>query len=276
MQRRHTARHLLARGGVAAVGGALMLTGLYPLLPHAVRVVKHDAPSLRSVFAEWGWAALASLARPLGFLPLAGAHVRGPRPVIVLHGYAMNRANFALLARRLAAAGLGPVYGFEYWTLGRVARASHQLADFVAEVRAQTGAAQVDVIGHSMGGVVARYYVAFGGGDGVVAHLVTLGSPHLGSDLSALGLGHARRELVAGSHLLERLAVAPPPAHTRVTSIWSRADELVPGARQTPLAGAETILVDDIGHVGLLASGRVAHAIIARLQTASPSSPARS
>ena len=243
-----------------------MFTGLYPLLPHALRIARRDAPPLRELLAEWAWAFAASVARPLGFLPLAGARGAGPRPVILLHGYAMNRANFALLARRLAAAGLGPIYGFEYWSLGRTSRAARQLADFVAQVRAATGAADVDLVGHSMGGVVARYYVAFAGGDPVVAHLVTLGSPHAGSEMSAYGVGHARRELVAGSRLLDRLAAAAPPAHTRVTAIWSTADALVPGGRQAPLAGADTVMFERLGHLGLLASARVAREVVLRLR----------
>ncbi len=266
MQRRHSARHLLARGGVAAVSHALMFTGLYPLLPHAVRALRRDPPALRALFSEWGWAMAASLARPLGFLPLPGAQAHGPRPIIVLHGYAMNRANFALLARRLAAAGLGPIYGFEYWTLGRTSRAARQLAEFVAEVRAATGAREVDLIGHSMGGVVARYYIAYAGGDDVVAHLVTLGSPIRGSELSAYGIGHARKELVAGSRLLERLAAAPAPLHARVTSMWSRDDALVPGTNQTALPGGETVVFAGLGHLGLLASAEVAREIIARVK----------
>jgi len=102
---------------------------------------------------------------------------RGPRPIILLHGYAMNRANFFTLAYRLRAAGLGPVFGFEYWTLGRIAAGARQLGWFVDEVRAETGATEVDVIGHSMGGVVARYYVTFAGGDPFVKNVITLGSP---------------------------------------------------------------------------------------------------
>src|SRR6476659_335655 len=122
MQRRHSMRHLLWRGGVAAVGNAMMFSGFYPLLPHALRVAQGGDPSnlrpVRAALAEWGAAIAASVARPVGFLPLPGARVVGPRPVIVLHGYAMNRANFVPLACRLARAGLGPIIGFEYWTLG--------------------------------------------------------------------------------------------------------------------------------------------------------------
>lgn len=268
MQRRHSLRHLLWRGGVAAVSNALMVTGVYPALPHAWRsLARHDVGErpLRAVLAEWGLSLLLSAARPAGFLPLPGARTRGPRPIIVLHGYAMNRANFWPLARRLRAAGLGPIYGFEYWTLGRTAAAARQLRWFVDEVRAKTGAAEVDVIGHSMGGVVARYYAALAGGDGAVRNLITIGSPHSGTEISKIGIGHPTRELVLGSALLTRIAAAPPLAHTRLTVVWSRADALVPGTRQLAIPGAEVLMFPDLGHVTLLASRRVAAALIERL-----------
>jgi pimeloyl-ACP methyl ester carboxylesterase len=210
--------------------------------------------------------AALSAVRPAGFLRLPGASQRGPRPVIVLHGYAMNRANYLPLAFRMARAGLGPIFGFEYWTLGRIAAGARQLGWFIDEVLAQTGADSVDVIGHSMGGVVARYYVSFAGGDGIVKNLVTLGSPHSGTDVSAVGIGHPTRELLLGSKLVTRLAAAPPPKHTKMTVIWSRGDALVPGAQQRPLPGAEVIMYEDLGHVALLGSRRVAAEIIERLR----------
>jgi xanthine/CO dehydrogenase XdhC/CoxF family maturation factor len=67
---------------------------------------------------------------------------------------------------------------------------------------------------------------------------------------------------------MARLAAAPPPETTKITSIWSRGDALVPGARQAPLPGAETIMYDDLGHVALLGSRRVAREIIERLRSA--------
>ena len=274
---------------MAAVSQAMMFTGMYPLLPHALRALQGDrrAWPLRTALAEWGMSMLVSAARPAGFLPLPGATNRGPRPVIVVHGYAMNRANFVPLAFRLARAGLGPIVGFEYWTLGRTAAAARQLAWFIDHVQTMTGAAEVDIVGHSMGGIVGRYYVAFGGGDGVVKNLVTLGSPHGGTDLAAAGVGAPTRELLMGSKLLQRLAFAGAPRKTRVLTIFSRCDVFVPAARQLEVPGAERIVYDDLGHVALLGSRRVAREIIARLaepsevsapapRTASPSSRARS
>jgi len=269
MQRRHSVRHLFWRGGVAAVSQAMMFSGLYPLVPHALRALAKQSLGMRpvrSAFAEWGIAAALSVARPAGFFRLPGARGHGPRPIIVLHGYAMNRANFLPLSYRLARAGLGPIFGFEYWTLGRVAAGARQLGWFVDQVLAATGAAEVDLVGHSMGGVVARYYISFGGGDGIVKHAITLGSPHAGTDLSAVGIGHPTHELLLGSQLVKRLAAAPAPQYTKLTLIWSRADALVPGAIQPAVPGAEVIMYDDLGHVALLGSRRVAADVIERLR----------
>src|SRR5262245_35343470 len=252
MQRRHSMRHLAWRGTVAAVSQAMMFSGLYPLLPHALRAYqKRNVGSLRTTLAEWGMSMAVSAVRPVGFLPLPGARQEGPRPIIVIHGYAMNRANFVPLAFRLARVGLGPIVGFEYWTLGRVAAGARQLAWFVEHVQATTGSPQVDIIGHSMGGVVGRYFVQLLGGDGAVANLVTIGSPHIGTDVSELGIGHPTRELMIGSTLVQRLAAAPAPRDTRVTMIFSHADALVPASTQMALdiPRSERIVYDDLGHV---------------------------
>jgi pimeloyl-ACP methyl ester carboxylesterase len=254
------------RGLIAALSDVAMATGVYPLVPHAALALsKGSTGTLRVALHEWRTAIAMSAARPLGFLPLPGENGHGPRPIIVLHGYAMNRANFRPLARRLEAAGLGPVLGFEYWTLGKTSTAAKRLAEYVEEVRARTESDEVDIIGHSMGGVVGRYYVSLLGGDGAVANLITLGSPHAGTDVSPVGIGRPGKELFGGSALVQRLEAAPRPTRTRMTVIWSRADALVPGAWQTPLPGAEVIVYDDLGHVALLGSRRVAGEITARL-----------
>ncbi len=251
------------------VSHAMLISGVYPLVPHVWRALarrEYGTLPVRAALTEWGVSLALAAARPAGFLELPGSATKGPRPVILLHGYAMNRANFLPLAYRLRRAGLGPIFGFEYWTLGRTAAAARQLGWFVDQVREATGATEVDLIGHSMGGVVARYYLALAGGDRYVKNLITLGSPHAGTDVSAIGVGHPARELLLGSKLLARVSAAPPLQHARMTLIWSRADALVPGARQLALPNAEVIMFDDLGHVALLGSRRVANEIIKRLR----------
>lgn len=266
-------RQLAWRGALAAAAGTAMVTGVYPLVPHLLMAASRrrkdraaPAGQVGVALREWATAVAMTAARPLGFLPLPGHGGHGPRPIIVVHGYAMGQANFRPLARRLAAAGLGPILGFEYWSLGKTGSAARKLGDLIEDVRARTGAAQVDVIGHSMGGVVGRYFVTLLGGDGVVANLITLGSPHRGTDVSAVGFGRPAKELLLGSTLIQRLDAAPQPTRTRLTVVWSRSDALVPGSRQARVTGADELLYDDLGHLGLLTDPRVAAALIDRLR----------
>ena len=271
-QRKHSVGALLWRSVIAAVSDVAMASGVYPLVPHAGLAFsrwRKERPSqssqVRVALREWATAVKMSAARPLGLLPLPGERGRGPRPIIVLHGYAMGRANFRPLGRRLFKAGLGPVLGFEYWSLGKTGEAARALADYVEEVRTATECDQVDLIGHSMGGVVARYYVSLLGGDGVVANLVTIGSPHSGTDVSAIGIGHPGRELLLGSSMMQRLEAAPVPERTKMTVVWSRADALVPGKRHAHVEGVDELVYDDLGHLCLLTDERVAAAIVERL-----------
>ncbi|HUH04618.1 MAG TPA: alpha/beta fold hydrolase [Kofleriaceae bacterium] len=259
---------------VAAVSNGAMATGLYPAVPHVAVALQRrragasaPAVALRHVAREWAVSVAMSAARPLGFFDLPGRRGQG-RPVILVHGYAMNRANFVPLAARLARAELGPVLGFEYWSLGRVASAARRLSTYVDGVCAATGSDTVDIIGHSMGGIVGRYYLTLGSGARRVRNLVTLGTPHRGADLSGVGFGRPSRELLPGSAFLQRLGAAPIPPTARVTAIWSHSDCLVSSNRNARLqgAGVEEIVFDDLGHLSLLASRRVAAAVIDRLR----------
>jgi triacylglycerol lipase len=250
-----------------------MIAGVYPLVTSAgVRSIRRrsgqgGALPAAMVAAEWALSIAVNAARPLGLLglPVGWAPRRGPRPIVLIHGYAMSRAGFLLLARRLHRAGLGPIYGFEYWTLGTVADAARQLGAYVEAVAEAHAADKVDVIGHSMGGVVARYYATLGGGAARIARLVTLGSPHRGTETSLFGLGRPTKELLPDSPLVARLERAGLPDGVAMTVIWSRADSLVWCERQAHCRGAEEIVYDDLGHIALLASRRVARQIIERL-----------
>jgi triacylglycerol lipase len=288
VRQRQSRRQLLWRAALAATSNLAMVTGLYPLGPAALRSLGRrggGAAQLRGrgrLATEWALGMAVSAARPLGYVaPVWRGRRRGPRPVVLVHGYAMSRAYFLLLSARLSASGLGPFYGFEYWTLGKVASAARRLGAFVEELCRFHQVDSVDLIGHSMGGVVARYYVALGGGAGRVRHLVTLGAPHSGTEVSYFGVGRPVHELMPGSALLARLEVTALPAGVEALAIWSRGDAMVWSEAQAHLPGARMVSFDDLGHLGLLASRRVAREVAAFLRpaeaarTGSPSSTAR-
>ena len=277
MQRRHRWRHLAGRALVATGFHAAVVTGIYPALPHAAvarirrkRHLGHPPHEVRTLVEEVLATAVVHAARPVGLvgLPLILPQTAGPRPVILVHGLFMSRMNFVWLAQKLRLAGLGPIAGFEYWTLFSVRQSARELGDFVEEVCQRSGATHVDLVGHSMGGIVCRTYTQLDPrAAGRVAHVATIGSPHRGGalDRSPLGgLGQGVRDLGVGSDLLGELAATPIPAGVRAVNIWSWGDALVPGRRFAEWPGAEDIEYDDLGHTALLFSPRVARELIVR------------
>ena len=124
-----------------------------------------------------------------------------PRPVVLVHGTFENRYdNWASLSPKLRLAGycvFALDYGVDRTSLlglppgvkgtGDLRASAKELAAFVDRVRTATGAAKVDLVGHSQGGVMARQYLRFEGGATKVARLVTLGATHHGTTLGGLG-----------------------------------------------------------------------------------------
>lgn len=196
----------------------------------------------------------------------AGEATGGRHPVILLHGFGMNRTNWLWLGRRLAARGIGPLYGTTYFSPQSVRRSALALRDFIEHVLEREDARRVDIVAHSLGGVVARYYIERLSGAKRVGRLVTIASPHRGTLLGRLGVVPSARELTAGSRLLDDLGTPRPGV--AYTSIWSRADNVVVPADSASIAPAgEDRVFDDLGHLSLLLSPRVLAAVAERLAT---------
>ena len=187
-------------------------------------------------------------------------------PVILLHGFAMNRTQWMYMARRLRRLGHGPIYGLNYFSLSRVGEAGKRLDRFIEHVRALEHAAVVDIVAHSMGGLVARYYIERMGGAEKVERLITIGTPHQGTRFGRFGIGlPGASDLVGGSPLLTDLGPVRPGA--AYTSIWSRADAVIqpPESASIAPAGLDEVF-DDLGHLSLVLSPRVVDVIDARLR----------
>lgn len=110
-----------------------------------------------------------------------------PDPVIIVAGTGGPAFYYEPLRARLDLAGYRSwTFQLPYLGAGDIAASARELGSFVAAVRAQTGAARVDLIGHSQGGIVARQYVKFNGGASSVDSLIMFGAPNHGSLLANL------------------------------------------------------------------------------------------
>ncbi|WP_460063992.1 esterase/lipase family protein [Streptomyces sp. YKOK-I1] len=118
-----------------------------------------------------------------------------PRPVVLVHGTLGNSIdNWLSLAPYLEDRGYC-VYSLDYgqlpgvplfYGLGPIDKSAEQLSVFVDKVLSATGAAKADLVGHSQGGMMPRYYLKFLGGAAKVNALVGLAPDNHGATLSGL------------------------------------------------------------------------------------------
>ena len=197
---------------------------------------------------------------------LLGDVVAAGTPIILVHGMVDNRSIFTLLRRALLRRGFGRVITLNYSPLAQDVRSvGLRLSRLVEQTCEETGYERVHVIGHSLGGVVARYYVQRLGGDARVHTLCTLGSPHSGTHTARLLPQHFVRQLRPGSAIMRELAEPAPGCQTRFVAFWSDLDQMVVPKRSAriehPDLQARNVLLRGVGHLSLPIDGRVVHEI---------------
>lgn len=199
-------------------------------------------------------------------------------PIILLHGYFHNRSAFVVMRRALKRAGFRTVSTVNYnpFSHGLEDLAS-QLSAHVEEVLGTTEAHQVHLVGHSLGGLVARYYVQALGGSEFVHTCATLGTPHQGTYAAYIGRGRAARQVRPNTPIIQRINQHDTPVDTRFISFYSNLDGMILPASNakitSPALNAENILVKDLGHQSLLVSKSVTRQLAARLATLEPVIP---
>ena len=212
---------------------------------------------------ECGATALLTLTIPFS---LRRSHVRALeggnpcRPVILLHGYAQHTANFLWLARQLRRDGWLHLYSVRHTAIGGdIGRSAHHLGRAIERIRQESSAAEVDIIAHSMGGLVARAFICQAGPGSGVARLITLGTPHQGTEvLRWLGRDPMVGQMRPGSPFLRQLAATDAvPEMVDCTSIYSADDAIVVPPTNAYYPGAHNIEVRGLGHMSLLFSRRV-------------------
>lgn len=177
-----------------------------------------------------------------------------PGPVLLVPGYGGATASLERLAVRLRAAGRqATVVKLPGDGTGDL-EVQAAVLEAAATAAMATGASSVDVVGFSAGGVVARLWVADHGGAAKARRIVTLGSPHHGTDLAAVaGLlapdscPLACRQLVPGSDLLAGLNRGDEtPDGPEWVSIWTSQDQVVTPPDSARLAGARNEVVQRV------------------------------
>lgn len=271
--------------GVVTVAGEVGQAADY-----AVRTFASPA-GIRGMAVEWAWMATHVALYPVG---LAEETVR-PRgvyrtdslppgrrslvvsdpaaagtPILLVHGIMDNRSVFSVFAHALRRRGFGAVHAINYSVLtGDLRSAAHELRGHVERVCELTGSDKVHIVGHSLGGMIARYYVQRLGGSAVVDTLVTLGSPHSGSNAAYLLPTPLARQLRPGSEVLTELTEPAPGCPTRFLVVWSRLDEMIVPQRNArlrhPDLDVSELELHDVGHLSLPIDARTVHWVASTL-----------
>ena len=177
-------------------------------------------------------------------------------PVVLVHGLVDNRSVFSVMSRSLRRRGFAHVGTWNYSPLlTDVAGGAADLGAHIERVCERTGHDQVHVVGHSLGGLISRYYVQRLRGDRRVASLVTLGTPHAGSVWAHVVPTSLIRQLRPGSPVIRELAEPAPDCRTPITAVYSDLDQMVvptaSGRCDHPDLAARNVLVHGVGHLSL-------------------------
>jgi hypothetical protein len=188
--------------------------------------------TLRTLSTEVSALGAATLSLPLRFVvPSERFEPAAPHatPIVLVHGLFGDPTNFLLLRGHLGAHGIRNFASFAYPPRLDYQRLARHLGRVIESLCLATGAPEVDVIGHSLGGLVARYLVEMEP-EHRIRRLVTLGAPYFASPLP-------RQELV----ILGAADPIIPPPHP------------ILGPHAAHVAhGGRVVLVPDCGHWGLL------------------------
>jgi triacylglycerol lipase len=263
-----TQRPLLGVAGVAVIltAHALVLAAEFVILHFVQTDDVASRPNVAQLVRAW-W--LESTTSPLVFLwrqpfrsrvepdlltlPEA-AH--GRRGIVLVHGFFCNRGLWNPWMRRLRARGvpftavdLEPVFG-------SIDRYAVLIEAAVARVEAATGRPVV-IVGHSMGGVAIRAWMAEVAAGARVHRVITIGSPHHGTWMARHGHTSNGRQMRLDNPWLAALALsevgegtsASAPNHARFTCFYGHCDNIVFPAATATLAGAHNVHLAGTPHV---------------------------
>jgi pimeloyl-ACP methyl ester carboxylesterase len=192
-------------------------------------------------------------------------------PVLLIHGFLGTRGSMMPLERKLVADG-ACVFSFNLGALNYrdIRRSAFLIHRKIESILSQTHVSKIDIVGHSMGGLIGLYYVKKLGGHHRVRRLVMIGTPVNGTWVALLGvatlglLSSSSWQLLPRSELLDELHQGPLPPDVEVTTIAAAHDWMCPPAT-TRLRGATSVVVP-LGHSSLVISDEVYRRIRAALR----------
>ncbi len=201
-----------------------------------------------------------AVAWPLDISPIVPAPNDGEDVVVLVHGFMATAGVFRPLRKRLDAEGIHSSTFTHLPGVG-VRRIALSLAKLVDKIPRTT---RVHLVGHSLGGLVSRYYVDELGGYQRVVQTISLATPFGGAKAASFFPYFVGADLHPDSELLARMR-ATARADVPHTSIIGTADKLVFPVESAFFAHGDRIVLRHRGHNTLLYDNEVARIVLARV-----------
>ncbi len=261
---------------IAAAAGLFLVLQAVMLLPvYAVAVIAGSprpagiaGPTIGGFLAEWLGFVLAFVVIMPFERVWMGSDAIGPlpagrRPVLLVHGYMCNRGFWWWMRRALRGRGHAVATVTLETPFSDIEILADRLNERIDALLAETGAATVSLVTHSMGGLVARALMRRHGTDRI-ARFVTLGGPHHGTVIARLAHGRNGLQMEPGNPWLSQLNEVEV-TDVATTTIWSAGDEIVVPQATSRLAGARETVVAAMGHVAMAFSPQIRDLVAAEL-----------
>lgn len=194
----------------------------------------------------------------------------GKTPILLLHGLFQSPACWLWTKHLLRRNGFHNLYVVALPPWIDMETLTERVARKVDEMRTRHFTDKVHLVGHSMGGIIARYYLQMRNGSEKIDRCVLLGVPNQGSKLVPLALSPLAALVMPGSEFLQDLAEAPLPEGVRMTAVYSRHENIVLPFENARLEGAEHVELAGIGHTGMLYHPQAFAALIEALTEEPP------
>jgi len=225
--------------------------------------------ALRLIISEYLALIITLLLYPFGFLNLPeGQTPEGKKPVILLHGLFLNRACWFAMKLRFRLHGISDLHTLNLSPLKDVESVTEIVARKVDSLRHERGIEKVNIIGHSMGAIVARNYTQIRGGARKVEKCILIGAPNQGSKLAPFALTTLGETLLPASDFLSNLNKQGFPQTVDYLNIYSRHDNMVIPATSSSLTDIRNIELTGLGHNSLLYNGKTFREVIIFLNSA--------
>ncbi len=227
-------------------------------MPRADQLVRAWWGELRTAAAIFFWRQPFRATAEGDFLPHAPGRRGG---VVLVHGLFCNRAFWNPWMRELRRLDIAFVAPTLEPVLGSIDGYTQTIDAAVTAVQASTGGPIV-MVGHSMGGLAIRAWLAQARNAERVHRVVTIGTPHQGTWMARFGRASSRGEMALASPWLARLAARETPAlRARYTCFFGHCDNVVFPASAACLAGATNVHLAATAHVRMAFDPRVFEAV---------------